>query len=91
MENAAVMKEFLEVLNKEPEKAYDFISRNGYRFSKDGLLDIIKETIYSLHHHVGDRYYGDLYKKVLEDAAFELEESYEDAFAEHEQSLNELE
>ena len=35
-DNTHAMMEFTEVLKNEPQMAYDFISRNAYRFTKEG-------------------------------------------------------
>ena len=41
----AVM-DFTEVLKKEPEKAFDFITCNAYRLEKDDLVNILKEVLF---------------------------------------------
>lgn len=81
-ENSAVMKEFTEVLKKEPDKAYDFICCNADKFSKDGLLNILKELLYSLYHNINCSFYKDAYKDILEDTQIELDEIYEEDYKE---------
>lgn len=90
-DNTHAMMEFTEVLKCEPDKAYDFISRNGHRFSKDGLIDILKEILYSMHYHVSDRFYDGLYSKILGDAQIELDENYDEAYQEYDKWIKEVE
>ena len=77
MEN--VIKEFVEILRNNPNKAYDFISNNYHRFSKSEMVDIVKELLYGIYHEAE---YGLITKadhdKILENAADELEESWAD-------------
>ena len=82
-DNAKAMMEFTEVLKNEPNKAYDFISCNAYRFSHDGLTDIIKELLYSVHYHTGSSFYGDLYNEILGDVQIELDENYDETYQEY--------
>lgn len=65
------MKEFVEVLKNNPDKAFDYISNNYYKFSKDELKDIIKELLYSIEENT---IHKSEYNKVLYDAATELED-----------------
>ena len=83
MDNTKAMMEFTEVLKNEPQKAYDFIDCNAYRFTKDGLTDILKEILYSIHYHVNNRFYGDLYEDILEDVQIELDENYDEAYQDY--------
>ena len=82
-ENTHAMMEFTEVLKNEPNKAYDFISCNAYRFSHAGLTDIIKELLYSIHYHIGSEFYRDLYADILGDVQIELDESYDEEYQEY--------
>ena len=82
-ENIGAMMEFTELLKNEPNKAYDFISSNSYRFTRDGLTDIIKELLYSVHYHTRNRYYGDLYNEILGDVQIELDENYEEEYEDY--------
>ena len=82
-DNTHAMMEFTEVLKNEPQKAYDFISCNAYRFTKDGLADILKEILYSIKYHTDSNFYGDLYKNILGDAQIELDENYDEAYQEY--------
>lgn len=90
-DNTHAMMEFTEVLKNDPKKAYDFISRNTYRFTKEGLADILKEILYSLHHHVDNRFYGSLYTDILGDVQVELNENYDDAYQEYDRWIKEVE
>ena len=65
------MKEFVEVLKNNPNGAFDYISNNYYKFSKDELKDIIKELLYSIEENT---IHKSEYNKVLYDAATELED-----------------
>ena len=82
-DNTHAMMEFTEVLKNEPQMAYDFISRNSYRFTKEGLTDIIKEILYSVKYHTDSSFYGDLYKDILGDVQIELDENYDEAYQEY--------
>ena len=66
------MKEFIEVLKNNPDKAYDFICNNYYKMSKDELKDIAKELLYAVYDNVSKVEHN----KILEDVAIELEDSY---------------
>ena len=66
------MKEFIEVLKNNPEKAYDFICNNYYKMSKDELKDITKELLYAVYSNTNKVEHN----KILEDVAIELEDSY---------------
>lgn len=67
------MKEFIEVLKTNPGHAFDYISNNYYKFSKDELRDIVKELLYSAHTNTMHK---SEYNKILFDAATELEDFY---------------
>lgn len=67
------MKEFIEVLKNNPDKAYDYICNNYYKFSKDELKDIIKELLYSIYDNTMHKAE---HNKFLFDAATELEDFY---------------
>ena len=81
--NIKAMMEFTEVLKNEPQKAYDFISCNAYRFTKDGLADILKEVLYSIKYHTDNHFYGDLYGNILRDVQIELDENYDEEYQEY--------
>lgn len=87
-ENIHAIMEFTEVLKNEPEKAYDFISCNAYRFTKEGLTDILKELLYSISYHTNTSFYMDLYKNILLDVQKELDENYHEAYEEYD-NMNE--
>jgi hypothetical protein len=89
-DNTVAMMEFTEVLKNEPKKAYDYISNNAYRFTKDGLSDIIKELLYSLNYHIGNNFYGDLQAEILEDVQIELDEQYDEAYQEYSNEIEKL-
>lgn len=68
------MKEFIEVLKNNPDKAFDFISNNYYKMNKDELKDIVKELLYAIHTNTLKVEHD----KILEDTADELAEQYEE-------------
>lgn len=68
------MKEFIEVLKNNPDKAFDFISNNYYKMDKDELKDIVKELLYAIHTNTLKAEHD----KILEDTADELAEQYEE-------------
>ena len=67
-----VMKEFIELLENNPHKAYDFISNEYYRMDKDTLKDIAKELLYAMH----DKMTKVEHDKALADVAEELKSFY---------------
>ena len=80
--NISVMADFTELLKHNPKGAYDFICRNDINFSKEGLIDIVKELLYSVKYHTDTRFYGNLYCTIMEDVGIELDEKYEEAYEE---------
>ena len=46
------MEEFIDVLKNQPDEAYDYISNNYGKFSKDELVSITKELLYSINVNV---------------------------------------
>jgi len=48
------MKEFIDILENRPNKAYDFICNNYYKMSKDELTDITKELLYAMYDKMTD-------------------------------------
>lgn len=66
------MKEFIDVLKNNPNGAYDYISNNYYKMSKDELNDILKELLYAVHSNVTKAEHDE----ILMDAATELEDFY---------------
>lgn len=68
------MLEFIEVLENEPNKAYDYISNNAHNMSKEELKDIIKELLYAIHTNTDETEHD----KILNDASVELAENYKD-------------
>ena len=77
------MMDFTEVLKNEPEKAFDFIDCNAYRFEKVEVVKILKEVLYSLKYHVGGRFYGSLYADILSDVQTEIDEDYDELYQEY--------
>lgn len=67
------MNEFIEILKNNPNHAYDFISNNYYKMSKDELKDIIKELLYVIHTTNKNEH-----DEMLESVGDELIELYED-------------
>lgn len=66
------MKEFIELLENNPDKAYDFISNNYYKMSKDELKDITKELLYAMY----DKMTKEEHNMALADVAEELKSFY---------------
>ena len=66
------MKEFIEVLENNPNGAYDFICNNYYKMSKDELGDIAKELLYAMY----DKMTPKEHDKALADVAEELKSFY---------------
>lgn len=87
-DNTKAMMEFTEILKNEPSKAYDFISCNIYRFTKEGLADILKEVLYSVKYHTDTSFYDDLYEYILRDVQIELDENYDEAYQEYDRWIN---
>lgn len=77
MEN--IMNEFMEILRKNPNKAYDFIANTYWNFEKCELADIIKELLYAIYHEAE---YGLMttadHDKILASTADGLAELYEE-------------
>lgn len=67
-----VMKEFIKLLENNPDKAYDFISNESYRMSKDELKDIAKELLYAMY----DKMTKEEHNEALADVAEELKSFY---------------
>lgn len=67
-----VMKEFIELLETNPDKAYDFISNEYYRMSKDDLKNITKELLYAMY----DKMTKAEHNEALADVAEELKGFY---------------
>lgn len=63
-----VMKEFIELLETNPDKAYDFISNEYYRMSKDDLKNVTKELLYAMY----DKMTEEEHNEALADVAEEL-------------------
>ena len=71
------MENLCEVMAKNPEHLFDYISEHYQEFGKDDLMHIIREMDYSMEQAVrrydiadGDR------RRILSDAAEELADSY---------------
>lgn len=69
-----IMKEFIEVLKNNPNRAYDFICNNYYKMSKEELKDIVKELLYAVHDNTDKVEHN----KILDDVAMELAETHEE-------------
>lgn len=90
-DNTKAMMEFTEVLKNEPQKVYDFISVNAYRFTKDELTDILKEVLYSIKYHTDNSFYVGLYGDILRDVQIELDENYDEAYQQYTEWLENIE
>lgn len=67
-----VMKEFIKLLESNPDKAYDFISNEYYRMSKDDLKNVAKELLYAMY----DKMTKEEHNEALADVAEELKSFY---------------
>jgi hypothetical protein len=67
------MKEFIEILKNNPNEAYDYISNNYYKMSKDELRDIAKELLFAIYDNVINTEEHD---KIMNNVAEELENYY---------------
>lgn len=74
------MMEFTEMLKSNPKKALEFIECNADRFTKEALVDILKEVLESVKYHVGGSFYGNLYNDIFQDVQIELDENYDEAY-----------
>jgi oligoribonuclease (3'-5' exoribonuclease) len=68
----SVIKEFIELLETNPDKAYDFISNEYYRMDKDDLKNIAKELLYAMY----DKMTKEEHNEALADVAEELKSFY---------------
>lgn len=68
------MKEFIEIMKNNPDKAYEFICNNYYKMSKEELKDIAKELLYAIYDNVTTWEHD----RILKNTAEELEEMYEE-------------
>jgi 20S proteasome alpha/beta subunit len=66
------MKEFIEVLESNPNGAYDFICNNYHKMSKDELKDIAKELLYAMYDKMSEAEHN----RALADVAEELKSFY---------------
>lgn len=66
------MKEFVNVLENNPNGAYDFICNNYYKMSKEDLQKVAKELLYAIHSNTNK----EKHDKILNDVAVEIIENY---------------
>ena len=81
MNRIIAMMEFTDILRKTPRDALDYILENGNVFTKDDLLHITKELLYSIDANLYVRNRG-MYNCIQEYAGIELDEVYEDEYKE---------
>ena len=81
MNRIIAMMEFTDILRKTPRNALDYILENGKVFTKDDLLHITKELLYSIDANLYVRN-REMYNCIHEDAGIELDEIYEDEYKE---------
>ena len=81
MNRIIAMMEFTDILRKTPRDALDYILENGNVFTKDDLLHIIKQLLYSIYANL---YFRNrvMYNCIHEYAGIELDEVYEDEYKE---------
>lgn len=66
MENN-LMKQFIEILRNDHDKAFDFIANNAWQFSKDELRNICKELVYGIYKSVEDVDQDSLFENVADE------------------------
>lgn len=64
-----MIKDFLEAMKTESE--YGYISNHAHEFSKDTIVNILKEYIYGVHQSPNSR-------QILEGIAEEIESMYDE-------------
>lgn len=67
------MKNFIEVLKSNPNHAYDHIANEGYKMSKEELVQIAKELLYTIYNNNTKT----MHNLMLEEVADELEDYIE--------------
>ena len=81
MNRIIAMMKFTDILRTSPRDALDYILENGKVFTKDDLLHITKELLYSIDANLYVRN-REVYNCIHEDAGIELDEIYEDEYKE---------
>lgn len=81
MNRIIAMMKFTDILRTSPRDALDYILENGKVFTKDDLLHITKELLYSIDANLYVRN-REMYNCIHEDAGIELDEIYEDEYEE---------
>lgn len=81
MNRIIAMMKFTDILRTSPRDALDYILENGKVFTKDDLLHITKELLYSIDANLYVRN-REMYNCIHEDAGIELDEIYEDEYKE---------
>lgn len=81
MNRIIAMMKFTDILRTSPRDALDYILENGKVFTKDDLLHITKELLYSIDANLYVRN-REVYNCIHEDAGIELDEIYEDEYEE---------
>ena len=81
MNRLIAMMKFTDILRTSPRDALDYILENGKVFTKDDLLHITKELLYSIDANLYVRN-REVYNCIHEDAGIELDEIYEDEYKE---------
>lgn len=75
--NKSMIEQFIDCLRNNPDHAFDFISNEYYKFSKDELKDICKELLYGIYYAKGRAFITEVDSKVIYDCVSdELETSY---------------
>lgn len=81
MNRITAMMKFTDILRTSLRNALDCILENGNVFTKDDLLHITKELLYSIYANLYIRN-REVYNCIHEDAGIELDEIYEDEYEE---------
>jgi hypothetical protein len=76
MESTNTMMNFIEVLQHNPEHAYDFISNNHHKMNKVEIVSITKELLYGIYN---DCSHSQI-KQLLNEVAVELDEQYNEDY-----------
>ena len=64
------MKKFINVLENNPNEAYDFICNNYQYMSKEELKNIAKELLYVIYDKMDEKEHNDALGNVAEELKF---------------------
>lgn len=72
MDNARAMEELIKVLKESPNKAFDFVAANFWRFTKEDLKQVLLELMYAVYHLSSES----VHDKIMESCANSLDDIY---------------